>query len=173
MYISSFMFLSQDELKKFLKAAECKLVVVEFSAKWCGPCKKIYPIVHALSLQYQNVMFANVDVDDARELAQTCNIKAIPAFQMYKQTQKIFEFCGADAKKLETKIKELMLDILSMTFTWRSQQDSEDAHPGPPCGPGPSAKYQQGPIKPYQLPASHWMNELGHQRLFKNENPPT
>lgn len=46
MYISSFMFLSQDELKKFLKAAECKLVVVEFSAKWCGPCKKIYPIVH-------------------------------------------------------------------------------------------------------------------------------
>ncbi|XP_024897030.1 thioredoxin domain-containing protein 8 [Pteropus alecto] len=69
MYISSFMFLSQDELKKFLKAAECKLVVVEFSAKWCGPCKKIYPIVH--------------------ELAQTCNIKAIPAFQMYKQTQKV------------------------------------------------------------------------------------
>nr|KAF6488258.1 thioredoxin domain containing 8 [Rousettus aegyptiacus] len=99
---------NMDELKNFLKAAESKLVVVEFSAKWCGPCKRIRPIFHALSLQYQNVMFANVDVDDSRELAQTCNIKAIPAFHMYKQTQKIFEFCGADAKKLETKIKELM-----------------------------------------------------------------
>nr|KAF6488261.1 thioredoxin domain containing 8 [Rousettus aegyptiacus] len=121
---------NMDELKNFLKAAESKLVVVEFSAKWCGPCKRIRPIFHALSLQYQNVMFANVDVDDSRELAQTCNIKAIPAFHMYKQTQKvtlfsrikraiccyrsgfmvepIFEFCGADAKKLETKIKELI-----------------------------------------------------------------
>lgn len=40
------MFLSQDELKNFLKAAESKLVVVEFSAKWCGPCKRIRPIFH-------------------------------------------------------------------------------------------------------------------------------
>lgn len=46
MCISSFMLWSQDELKTFLKAAGCKLVVVEFSAKWCGPCQKIYPLVH-------------------------------------------------------------------------------------------------------------------------------
>ncbi|XP_030895740.1 thioredoxin domain-containing protein 8 isoform X1 [Neomonachus schauinslandi] len=97
-----------DELKTFLKAAGCKLVVVEFSAKWCGPCQRIYPLVHAMSLQYQNVMFANVDVDDSQELAQTYHIKAVPTFQMFKQAQKIFEFCGADAQKLEAKIRELM-----------------------------------------------------------------
>ncbi|XP_019309773.2 thioredoxin domain-containing protein 8 isoform X2 [Panthera pardus] len=97
-----------DEFSRFLKAAGCKLVVVEFSAKWCGPCKKIYPLVHAMSLQYQNVMFANVDVDDSKELAQTCHIRSVPTFQMFKQTQKIFEFCGADAQKLEAKIQELM-----------------------------------------------------------------
>ncbi|KAF3821178.1 hypothetical protein GH733_011331 [Mirounga leonina] len=71
-----------------MKAAGCKLVVVEFSAKWCGPCQKIYPLVHAMSLQYQNVMFANVDVDDSQELAQTYHIKAVPTFQMFKQAQK-------------------------------------------------------------------------------------
>ncbi|XP_058379737.1 thioredoxin domain-containing protein 8 [Diceros bicornis minor] len=97
-----------DEFKTFLKAAGCKLVVVQFSAKWCGACKRICPLVHAMSLQYRNVMFANVDVDDSRELAQTYHIKAIPTFQMFKQAQKIFEFCGADAKKLEAKIQELM-----------------------------------------------------------------
>ncbi|XP_058550581.1 thioredoxin domain-containing protein 8 isoform X1 [Neofelis nebulosa] len=119
-----------DEFSRFLKAAGCKLVVVEFSAKWCGPCKRIYPLVHAMSLQYQNVMFANVDVDDSKELAQTCHIRSVPTFQMFKQTQKvtlfsrlkraiccngngfmsepIFEFCGADAQKLEAKIQELM-----------------------------------------------------------------
>ncbi|KAB0352991.1 hypothetical protein FD754_017848 [Muntiacus muntjak] len=36
----------QDELKAFLKAAGNKLVVIEFSAKWCGPCKRIYPVFH-------------------------------------------------------------------------------------------------------------------------------
>ncbi|XP_008064360.1 thioredoxin domain-containing protein 8 [Carlito syrichta] len=97
-----------NEFKTFLKDAEHKLVVVEFSSKWCGPCKRMNPIFHAMSLQYQNVFFANVDVDDSPELAETCNIKAIPTFQMFKQIQKIFEFCGADAEKLEMKIKELM-----------------------------------------------------------------
>ncbi|KAM9206507.1 thioredoxin domain-containing protein 8 [Dugong dugon] len=99
---------SWDEFQTFLKAAGCKLVVVEFSAKWCGPCKRMCPLIQAMSRQYQNVMFANVDVDDSQDLAQTCNIKIIPTFQMFKKAQKIFEMCGADAKKLEMKIQELM-----------------------------------------------------------------
>ncbi|XP_049751995.1 thioredoxin domain-containing protein 8 isoform X2 [Loxodonta africana] len=99
---------NMDEFQTFLKTAGCKLVVVEFSAKWCGPCKRMCPLIQAMSLQYQNVMFANVDVDKSRELAQTCNIKIIPTFQMFKQAKKIFEMCGADAKKLEAKIRELM-----------------------------------------------------------------
>uniref|UniRef100_A0A8D0VJW5 Thioredoxin domain containing 8 n=2 Tax=Sus scrofa TaxID=9823 RepID=A0A8D0VJW5_PIG len=78
-----------DELKTFLRSAGNKLVVVEFSATWCGPCKRIYPLFHAMSLQYRNVMFANVDVDSARELARTYHINAIPTFQMFKQTQKV------------------------------------------------------------------------------------
>ncbi|XP_058928258.2 thioredoxin domain-containing protein 8 isoform X2 [Kogia breviceps] len=119
-----------DELKALLKSAENKLVVIEFSAKWCGPCKRIYPLFHEMSVQYRNVMFASVNVDNAQELAQIYHIKAIPTFQMFKQAQKvtvfsrmkraiccyrseslsepIFELCGTDAKKLEEKIQELM-----------------------------------------------------------------
>ncbi|XP_072815087.1 thioredoxin domain-containing protein 8 isoform X1 [Vicugna pacos] len=119
-----------DELRKFLKAAGTNLVVVEFSAKWCSPCKRIYPLFRAMSQQYPGVMFATVDVDEARELAEIYHVKAVPTFQMFKQFQKvtlfsrikraiccnrsgslnepIFEFCGADPKKLEEKIQELM-----------------------------------------------------------------
>nr|XP_058928256.1 thioredoxin domain-containing protein 8 isoform X2 [Kogia breviceps] len=83
-----------------------------------------------MSVQYRNVMFASVNVDNAQELAQIYHIKAIPTFQMFKQAQKvtvfsrmkraiccyrseslsepIFELCGTDAKKLEEKIQELM-----------------------------------------------------------------
>ncbi|XP_069867566.1 thioredoxin domain-containing protein 8 isoform X1 [Dipodomys merriami] len=124
------MIKDMNELKEFLKDAGHKLVVVEFSAKWCGPCKAMCPIFHAMSLRYKNVLFANVDVDDAQELAETCHIKGVPTFQMFKKAQKvtlfsrikrvlcccrsglmtkqIYELCGADARKLEEKIQELM-----------------------------------------------------------------
>uniref|UniRef100_A0A8D2JLU6 Thioredoxin domain containing 8 n=1 Tax=Sciurus vulgaris TaxID=55149 RepID=A0A8D2JLU6_SCIVU len=81
-----------DEFKAFLKDAGHRLVVIEFSAKWCGPCKDMRPIFRALSLRYQNVRFANVDVDDSPELAETCHIKALPTFQMFKQIQKVTLF---------------------------------------------------------------------------------
>ncbi|XP_060054881.1 thioredoxin domain-containing protein 8-like isoform X3 [Erinaceus europaeus] len=71
----------------FLKAAGSKLVVIEFTAKWCGPCKRISPLIHAMSLQYKDVIFANVDVDESQELAETYNIKAVPTFQLFKQTR--------------------------------------------------------------------------------------
>ncbi|XP_004475731.2 thioredoxin domain-containing protein 8 [Dasypus novemcinctus] len=88
------------------------------------------PIIHAMSLKYRNVLFANVDVDDSPELAEMRNIKALPTFQMFKKAQmvtllsrlkraicccrsgfedeKVFELCGADPEKLEGKIRELM-----------------------------------------------------------------
>ncbi|KAL6035940.1 hypothetical protein STEG23_027762, partial [Scotinomys teguina] len=80
--------ITEDELKKLLSIAGRRLVVVEFSAAWCGPCKMIRPIFQAMSLKYENVMFANVDVDLSEELAQLCCIKAVPTFQMFKNTQK-------------------------------------------------------------------------------------
>ncbi|XP_041911893.1 thioredoxin domain-containing protein 2-like [Arvicola amphibius] len=79
---------NMDELKELLRAAESRLVVVEFSARWCGPCKRVGPIFQAMSLKYQNVMFANVDVDASKELTQLCHIKAVPTFQMFKHTKK-------------------------------------------------------------------------------------
>nr|XP_023418194.1 thioredoxin domain-containing protein 8 [Cavia porcellus] len=82
-----------DEFRAFLKAAGHKLIVVEFSAKWCGPCKLIGPVFHALSLKYKNVSFASVDVNKSQELAEFCNVQAIPTFQMFKQTEKVC-FCG-------------------------------------------------------------------------------
>ncbi|XP_074136734.1 thioredoxin domain-containing protein 8 [Sminthopsis crassicaudata] len=99
---------NMHEFENFLKSAGSKLVVVDFSAKWCGPCKRIGPVVHEMAMRYENVIFANVDVDAAAEVATSCQVKSMPTFQMYKESRKIFEFSGADAKKLEEKIQELI-----------------------------------------------------------------
>nr|XP_054376400.1 thioredoxin domain-containing protein 8 isoform X3 [Pongo abelii] len=77
-----------NEFKTFLTAAGHKLAVVEFSSKQCGPCKRMVPVFHAMSVKYQNVFFANVDVNNSPELAETCHIKTIPTFQMFKKSQK-------------------------------------------------------------------------------------
>ncbi|KAB0352993.1 hypothetical protein FD754_017850 [Muntiacus muntjak] len=55
-----------------LNSAGDKLVVVDFSATWCGPCKMIKPFFHSLSEKYSNVVFLEVDVDD-------CQIGLVPS----------------------------------------------------------------------------------------------
>ncbi|XP_025020066.1 thioredoxin-like [Python bivittatus] len=99
---------NQKEFEEFLKNAGPRLVVVDFTAKWCGPCKVIRPLLHELAVRYENVLFCIVDVDLAEDVAVLCNIVAVPTFQFFMKGEKIFEITGANAKKLEEKITELM-----------------------------------------------------------------
>ncbi|XP_062849418.1 thioredoxin [Trichomycterus rosablanca] len=89
-----------------LKAAGNKLVVMNFTATWCGPCKIICPIYKAISEnpEYKNVVFLTVDVDDAECVASYCEIKCMPTFQFFMNGKKIDEFSGANQAELEKKI---------------------------------------------------------------------
>ncbi|XP_076988645.1 thioredoxin domain-containing protein 8-like isoform X2 [Tamandua tetradactyla] len=49
----------------------------------------MFPLIRVLSLQYLNVLFANVDVDDSPELAQMHGIEVLPTFKMFKKAQKV------------------------------------------------------------------------------------
>ncbi|XP_021572305.1 thioredoxin [Carlito syrichta] len=91
-----------------LSAAGDKLVVVDFSAMWCGPCKMIKPFFHSLSEKYSNVVFLEVDVDDCQDVASECEVKCMPTFQFFKKGQKVGEFSGANKEKLEATINELL-----------------------------------------------------------------
>uniref|UniRef100_A0A8C1SDL3 Thioredoxin n=1 Tax=Cyprinus carpio TaxID=7962 RepID=A0A8C1SDL3_CYPCA len=89
-----------------LKNAGNKLVVVDFTATWCGPCQNIAPFYKALSEKEENsnVVFLKVDVDDAQDVASFCDIKCMPTFHFYKDGKKIDEFSGSNQSKLEEKI---------------------------------------------------------------------
>lgn len=97
---------SKEAFQEALAAAGDKLVVVDFSATWCGPCKMIKPFFHSLCDKYSNVVFLEVDVDDCQDVAADCEVKCMPTFQFYKKGQKVGEFSGANKEKLEATITE-------------------------------------------------------------------
>ncbi|KAE8632694.1 hypothetical protein XENTR_v10001638 [Xenopus tropicalis] len=80
---------SLDEFQNILKEAGDKLVVVDFTATWCGPCKMISPVFEKLSVENPDVVFIKVDVDDAQDVAAHCDVKCMPTFHFYKNGQKV------------------------------------------------------------------------------------
>ncbi|KAM4536514.1 thioredoxin b [Odontesthes bonariensis] len=94
---------SLDEFQAILKEAGDKLVVVDFTATWCGPCKQIGPEFVKLSEMSENksVIFLKVDVDEAEDVSSFCKINCMPTFHFYKNGEKVDEFSGANLSKLK------------------------------------------------------------------------
>ncbi|XP_011301503.1 thioredoxin-like protein 1 [Fopius arisanus] len=89
-----------------LSSAGTKLVVVDFTATWCGPCQRIAPIFEQLSTKYPNAVFLKVDVDKSPETAAGEGVSAMPTFIFYRNQTKLAMCRGANAEALENKIIE-------------------------------------------------------------------
>ncbi|XP_054573068.1 thioredoxin-like [Eptesicus fuscus] len=99
---------SKYAFQEALNSAGDKLVVVDFSATWCGPCKMIKPSFHSPSEKYSSVAVLEVDVDDCQGVAAECEVKCMQPFQFFKKGQKVGEFSGANKEKLEATINEFI-----------------------------------------------------------------
>ncbi|XP_072314756.1 thioredoxin-like [Eucyclogobius newberryi] len=95
---------SKSDFDAELAAAGDKLVVVDFTATWCGPCQMIAPEFERLAEEHKDVVFLKVDVDEAEEIAQACGIRSMPTFHFYKHGKKVFEFSGASVEKLTSTL---------------------------------------------------------------------
>ncbi|MCJ1319195.1 hypothetical protein MMC15_004530 [Xylographa vitiligo] len=87
-----------------------RVVVTDFYADWCGPCKQIAPMYEQLSAQLSRpskVTFAKVNVDQQTEIAQTYGITAMPTFMIFKNKQIVDTIRGADPRKLSEAVKKL------------------------------------------------------------------
>ncbi|KAI9342636.1 thioredoxin 1 [Obelidium mucronatum] len=83
-----------------------KIVVVDWFATWCGPCKAISPIFAQFSDEFKNLVFLKVDVDEVPEAAESAGIRAMPTFQFYQNGKKIDEVVGANQTKLKQAIEK-------------------------------------------------------------------
>lgn len=98
-----------DELEAFLEECGDKIVVIDFWAAWCGPCKIVGPVFERLARDpavSSKLIFVKVDVDEATDIAEWIGIECMPMFCFYKNGEKIDEFAGANGKMLEEKIRQ-------------------------------------------------------------------
>ncbi|KAL9236105.1 hypothetical protein vseg_010809 [Gypsophila vaccaria] len=96
------------EQKLSQASRESKIVLANFSAAWCGPCKMIAPYYCELSEKYPSLMFLTVDVDELSDLSTSYEIKATPTFFFLKDGQQIDKLVGCNKTELATKITAIV-----------------------------------------------------------------
>jgi thioredoxin 1 len=92
-------------------SSEKRAIIIKFSAKWCGPCKTITPIFvgHSDNPQVsKSIVFVEVDVDEAPDIAEKFGVASMPTFKAIKQSMVIGNFSGASREKLSQMIAKCM-----------------------------------------------------------------
>lgn len=84
-----------------------KMVVVNFTASWCGPCKAIAPLFEELASTNPDMVFIKVDVDKFGSVAAQCKVSSMPTFQFYKDKSGTIQFSGANRDKLKESVEKL------------------------------------------------------------------
>ena len=72
-----------------------KLVLVDFWAEWCGPCKSMHPIFSRMAKKYNHVRFARVNIDHSQNIATKFNVQSIPTFIMFNDGKVVQQMVGA------------------------------------------------------------------------------
>ena len=84
------------------------LVVLDFWAAWCGPCRGFAPVFDAASEKHQDIVFGKVNSDDEQELAGTFGIRSIPYVMVMREKVVVFAQAGAlPVEGLESIIRQV------------------------------------------------------------------
>jgi thioredoxin len=95
-----------DEFEKLV--LESSIVLVDFWADWCGPCKMFGPIFEKSSEKHGDIIFAKVDTEAERELAAAAGISSIPTLMAFRDGVLLYREAGALP---ESSLEELITAI--------------------------------------------------------------
>ncbi|MAP63832.1 MAG: thioredoxin [Microbacterium sp.] len=107
------------------------IVLLDFWAEWCGPCRSFAPVFEKASEEHSDVVFGKIDTEDQRELAGGFGITSIPTLAAFREGILVFSQPGAlPAPALEqviTAVKGLDMDDVRKQIAEQQAQSSEDA----------------------------------------------
>ena len=107
--------LTADDFRETID--ENEIVLVDFWADWCGPCKMFAPIYEEAAGEHEDVVFGKVDTEQQQELAAAFQIRSIPTLMAFRDNVMVFNQAGALPK-------ESLLDLIDQI----KALDMEDVH---------------------------------------------
>ena len=102
---------SENEFNKYINDKNNKIILIDWFATWCGPCKMIEPTLIDMSDKYKDkILFLKIDVDKFEDLSQDNGISAMPTFQFYKNNKLLSDMTiqGASEAKIQANIDQLL-----------------------------------------------------------------
>ena len=87
------------------------LMVVDFSAEWCGPCESFFSTFEEVSKLYPSVVFGRVDIDKEHELAEDFNVQSIPLIMILRDN--IILYCESGTLSLGN-LKKLIEEAMAL-----------------------------------------------------------
>jgi thioredoxin len=102
------------------------MVVIDFWAPWCGPCKGFAPVFEAASDKHPDVVFGKVNTDDEQELASHFGIRSIPTLMVFREKVMLFSQAGAlPAAGLESVVAQAKALDMEQVHKEVAEQASE------------------------------------------------
>lgn len=104
------------------------IVLVDFWADWCGPCKRFGPIYDKTSEEYSDIVFAKLDTDANQPLATSLGIEGIPTLMAFREGVLVFNQAGAlpgpALKEVVDAVKALNMDEVHAEVAKLKEQQS-------------------------------------------------
>lgn len=100
--------LTEDNFNQIIETHP--IVVLDFWATWCGPCKSFAPIFEAAAIKHADIVFGKIDTDEEQSLASAFGIRSVPTLMVIREKIMVIRESGAlPASSLEKVIEHVRL----------------------------------------------------------------
>lgn len=121
--------ITKDNLQETI--ANNEIVIIDFWATWCGPCKSFAPIYDSVSEKHDDIVFAKVNTEEEQELAASFQIRSIPTLMIFRDQIAIFSQAGmlpeSALEEVIGKTRELDMDHVRKEVAEQQANQQEQA----------------------------------------------